>query len=40
MRELQALVIKEMGVKPVIDAAAEVRARVDFLKEYLLASGT
>lgn len=40
MRELQALVIKEMGVKPVIDAAAEVRSRVDFLKEYLLASGT
>ena len=40
MRELQALIIKEMGVKPHIDPAAEVRARVDFLKEYLLATGT
>ncbi|MFJ6419116.1 ammonia-dependent NAD(+) synthetase [Paeniglutamicibacter sp. NPDC091659] len=40
MRELQALIIKEMGVKPLIDPAAEVRARVDFLKEYLLATGT
>lgn len=40
MRELQAQIIKEMGVKPRIDAAAEVRARVDFLKEYLLATGT
>lgn len=40
MRELQALIIKEMGVKPLIDPAAEVRARIDFLKEYLLATGT
>ncbi|MGL3807866.1 ammonia-dependent NAD(+) synthetase [Paeniglutamicibacter sp. R2-26] len=40
MRELQAIVIKEMGVKPLIDPAEEVRARVDFLKEYLLATGT
>lgn len=40
MRELQALIIREMGVKPAIDSAAEVRSRIDFLKEYLLATGT
>lgn len=40
MRELQAVIIEEMGVKPQIDPAAEVRARNNFLKEYLLTSGT
>lgn len=40
MRELQAVIIKEMGVKPRIDPAAEVRARIDFLKEYLVATHT
>lgn len=40
MRELQAVIIEEMGVKPQIDPAAEVRARINFLKEYLLTTGT
>ncbi len=40
MRELQAVIIKEMGVKPRIDPAEEVRARIDFLKEYLVATHT
>ena len=40
MRELQALIIEEMGVKPTISAAAEVRARVEFLKEYALTTKT
>ncbi|MBG0738234.1 ammonia-dependent NAD(+) synthetase [Paeniglutamicibacter antarcticus] len=39
MRELQRQIIAEMGVKPSIDPAAEIRRRVDFLKEYLLATG-
>lgn len=39
MRELQAKIIEEMGVKPEIDPAAEVAARVDFLKDYLKATG-
>lgn len=40
MRELQSVIIKEMGVKPRIDPAAEVRDRIDFLKEYLKTTGT
>ncbi|MFL4474335.1 ammonia-dependent NAD(+) synthetase [Paeniglutamicibacter sp. MACA_103] len=40
MRELQAAIIKEMGVKPRIDPAGEVRARIDFLKDYLVATHT
>ncbi|ASN50803.1 ammonia-dependent NAD(+) synthetase [Sinomonas sp. R1AF57] len=40
MRELQAKIIEEMGVKPEIDPAAEVAARVGFLKDYLKATGT
>ncbi|MBD8042248.1 ammonia-dependent NAD(+) synthetase [Arthrobacter sp. Sa2BUA2] len=40
MRELQAQIIAEMGVQPSIDPAAEIRRRVDFLKEYMLASRT
>ncbi|SEP11221.1 ammonia-dependent NAD(+) synthetase [Paenibacillus sp. OV219] len=37
---LQGEIIKQLGVKPEIDPAAEVRQRVDFLKEYVLKSGT
>ncbi len=39
MRELQAAIIKELGVKPSINPADEVRSRVDFLKDYLAATG-
>jgi len=39
MRELQAEIIKELGVKPSIDPTAEISARVGFLKDYLKASG-
>jgi NAD+ synthase len=40
MRELQAKIIDEMGVQPSIDPAAEIRKRVDFLKDYVKATGT
>lgn len=40
MRELQRVIIDEMGVKPTIDPAEEVERRVDFLVEYLRATGT
>jgi hypothetical protein len=33
MRDLQARIIAELNVSPVIDPAAEVRRRVDLLKE-------
>ncbi|ANP72959.1 ammonia-dependent NAD(+) synthetase [Cryobacterium arcticum] len=39
MREQQARIIAELHVTPTIDPAAEIRRRVDFLKDYLLASG-
>ncbi|MDQ0892578.1 ammonia-dependent NAD(+) synthetase [Agromyces ramosus] len=39
MRDLQARIIAELNVSPVIDPAAQVRLRVDFLKEYLRATG-
>lgn len=39
MRELQAKIIDEMGVKPEIDPAEEVTARVGFLKDYVKATG-
>ncbi|KSU65474.1 ammonia-dependent NAD(+) synthetase [Arthrobacter sp. NIO-1057] len=39
MRELQAEIIKELGVRPEIDAAQEIRRRVGFLKDYLAATG-
>ena len=38
MRELQEQIIAEMGVKPEIDVAEEVRRRVDFLADYAAAS--
>jgi NAD+ synthase len=40
MRELQAKIIEEMGVKPEVDPAEEVEARVAFLKDYLRATGS
>lgn len=40
MRGLQAQIIEEMGVKPQIDPAREIRERVTFLKDYLRATGT
>ncbi|MFZ3451989.1 ammonia-dependent NAD(+) synthetase [Arthrobacter sp. 7Tela_A1] len=40
MRELQAQIIAEMGVRPSIDPQAEIRRRVDFLKDYMRASHT
>lgn len=35
MRPQQQQIIRELGVAPTIDPAGEVRARVDFLKDYL-----
>lgn len=40
MRELQKKIIDEMGVQPTIDPAAEVERRVQFLVDYVLATGT
>ena len=39
MRDIQARIIEELHVEPVVDPADQVRRRVDFLKEYLAASG-
>ncbi|MDH6180439.1 NAD+ synthase [Microbacteriaceae bacterium SG_E_30_P1] len=39
MRERQAHIIQALNVRPEIDPAAEVRARIDFVKEYVRASG-
>lgn len=39
MRDLQARIIEELHVLPVVDPADQVRRRVDFLKAYLAASG-
>ena len=39
MRDLQARIIAELHVSPHIDPAAEVRARIDFLKDYLVRTG-
>jgi NAD+ synthase len=38
MRSLQAEIIAELHVQPTIDPAEQIRARVDFLKDYLRAS--
>ena len=40
MRPLQAQIIAELEVRPTIDPGEEVRRRIDFLKDYLLASHT
>ncbi|MGR0219347.1 ammonia-dependent NAD(+) synthetase [Agromyces sp. ZXT2-6] len=39
MRDLQARIIEELHVEPVVDPADQVRRRIEFLKEYLAASG-
>ncbi|MBE1524940.1 NH3-dependent NAD+ synthetase [Nesterenkonia lutea] len=40
MRELQSVIVEEMGVKPEIDPAEEVARRVDFLVDYAKAAGS
>jgi NAD+ synthase len=40
MRPLQKLIVQEFGVKPEIDPAEEVEARIQFLADYLTATGT
>ncbi|MFC5928485.1 ammonia-dependent NAD(+) synthetase [Cryobacterium melibiosiphilum] len=40
MRELQARIIAELNVSPSIDPAAEIRRRVQFLKDYLIRTGS
>lgn len=37
---MQEEIIAALGVKPAIDAEAEVRKRVDYLKAYIVESGT
>lgn len=39
MRDRQSQIISELGVRPVIDADAEIRQRTDFLDDYLQATG-
>ncbi len=39
MRDLQARIIAELNVSPTVDPAEQVRIRIDFLKDYLRASG-
>ena len=39
MRALQAEIVAELSVRPVIDPAAEVEARVAFLRDYLAKTG-
>ncbi|MDF2574027.1 MAG: synthetase [Agromyces sp.] len=39
MRDLQARIIDELNVRPTIDPAEQVRARIDFLKTYLRTTG-
>ncbi|GAA1754052.1 ammonia-dependent NAD(+) synthetase [Agromyces humatus] len=39
MRDVQARIIAELNVTPAIDPAEQVRSRIDFLKDYLRASG-
>ena len=39
MRDLQARIIAELNVSPTVDPAEQVRARIDFLKDYLRATG-
>lgn len=39
MNQLQRTIIAELGTKPSIDPAAEVKRRIDFIADYLQASG-
>lgn len=39
MRDIQKQIIRELNVKPVINAGEEVANRIDFLKKYLLKTG-
>lgn len=39
MSTVQAQIIEDLGVKPVIDPAEEIRIRIDFLKNYLKSTG-
>ncbi|TFI21058.1 NAD(+) synthase, partial [Micrococcus endophyticus] len=39
MRELQQQIIAEQGVRPQIDPAQEIERRVEFLVDYLEATG-
>ena len=39
MRELQARIIADLNVAPTIDPAAEIRRRVDFVKDYVVTTG-
>ena len=39
MRELQQRIIQDLHVTASIDPALEIRRRINFLKDYLLASG-
>src|SRR5687768_520163 len=39
MRDVQARIIAELNVSPVIDPAEEARTRIDFLKTYLRTTG-
>ena len=39
MSDLQALIRAELGVLPEVDAKGEIRRRVQFLKDYLVATG-
>lgn len=39
MRDLQARIIEELNVSPIVDPASEIEKRVDFLVEYLKSTG-
>lgn len=39
MRDLQARIIAELNVSPIIDPAEQARARIDFLKTYVRTTG-
>ncbi|PJJ63516.1 ammonia-dependent NAD(+) synthetase [Compostimonas suwonensis] len=39
MRDIQSQIIETLNVRPTIDPASEIRARVDFLKQYVVVSG-
>lgn len=39
MSERQAQIISELNVRPSVDPATEIRARIDFLRDYLTATG-